>query len=889
MMPVMMDGPGLEEPRERPPAPLALPAAGLALGIALDWSMPAPLFAWLAIGVVAAIAAVTRRDRAAWLTAGLFVMSVALGVVRHQLAFNRWPSDHVSRMVPEDAVVGTLRGIIADTPETYVPSSATGPRAFVSSPRTRFVLRTENWIDTQDRTLPSSGDVVVYVTPARPELGPGDRIEVFGRIYRIPPPANPGEWDRGLALRRNGILVGLSANTFEALRVVERPSAAAPLRLLHSARRALSATLRDTGAGPAEEEVGSVLDALVLAQRSRVADSINDAYVKTGNSHLLAASGLNVAWLVLFVWLAALPARLSLRQTAVIALLVVNGYGILAEPNPPILRAVLMADLAGIAILFRRPLNTRNWLATSVIVLLLANPCMLFGAGFQLSFGVLIALLELSPTVHEAMLSGLRRALRLPQLLKTTQADDIPPAQRRKERVARAIAWVMAVPFAAWLGGLPLLVLHFGAVSPWAPFSTAVLGPFAFGVMLLGFVKLALAVVLPSTAVVTGPLLTGLTDTMNGVVEAFARLPGSFVRVGSPGPVGVAMMYAVLIAWIGWERLSEHWQALIAGRLARGGRLPAWYTNLSPRLRFAAPRLACMALYVLPLLPMPRWPWPSAERPLRVWVLAVGDGSATVIELPNGRTLLYDAGTRNNYDAAARTLLPFLRTRGITRIDAAFVSHPDLDHFSALERLVEVVPVGRLILNEHFEPFAADQRSAVIFLKKVRAAGVRIETISAGWRMPDTGAVEIRALWPPPAAAFINNDNNSSTVLRIALDGRSLLLTGDIAEYAMDQLIEAASDSADAAGLRCDAMVLPHHGGMTGSTPGFLETAGAGIVIRSSAMHDDDTVNGMIEAVADRRYYNTADAGCVEVRWAAGKLAIETMRGSNTAAHAGRR
>src|SRR4029079_11924404 len=71
-----------------------------------------------------------------------------------------------------------------------------------------------------------------------------------------------------------------------------------------------------------------------------------------------------------------------------------------------------------------------------------------------------------------------------------------------------------------------------------------------------------------------------------------------------------------------------------------------------------------------------------ADGLLRVTVLDVGQGDAIVVEGPDGRTVLVDAGAGGAYrlDAGERVVAPFLWNRGVLRLAAAVVTHDDADH-----------------------------------------------------------------------------------------------------------------------------------------------------------------------------------------------------------------
>jgi competence protein ComEC len=82
---------------------------------------------------------------------------------------------------------------------------------------------------------------------------------------------------------------------------------------------------------------------------------------------------------------------------------------------------------------------------------------------------------------------------------------------------------------------------------------------------------------------------------------------------------------------------------------------------------------------------------------LTVTVLAVGAGSAVVMELPNGKTVLYDAGSQGIAGVGRNVIAPYLRSRGVGAIDRVYISHPNLDHFSGIPELITEMPVrGRL-------------------------------------------------------------------------------------------------------------------------------------------------------------------------------------------------
>ncbi len=75
----------------------------------------------------------------------------------------------------------------------------------------------------------------------------------------------------------------------------------------------------------------------------------------------------------------------------------------------------------------------------------------------------------------------------------------------------------------------------------------------------------------------------------------------------------------------------------------------------------------------------------SAQDTLTIHHLDVGTGDATLLVMPNGKTLLVDAGLDG---AASRVIAPFLRSFGVTSLDAFVLTHYDSDHMGGVDKLV---------------------------------------------------------------------------------------------------------------------------------------------------------------------------------------------------------
>jgi competence protein ComEC len=271
------------------------------------------------------------------------------------------------------------------------------------------------------------------------------------------------------------------------------------------------------------------------------------------------------------------------------------------------------------------------------------------------------------------------------------------------------------------------------------------------------------------------------------------------------------------------------------------------------------------------------WCWPKgAPDRLVVSVLSVGAGSAMVVELPDGRTVLCDAGSSSPYDVGRNTVVPFLRHQGVTRIDRVYVSHPNLDHFSGIPSIVDEVETGPIVVNEYFHRRSGPTSPSRHLLDRLAELDHPVHIMDASKRRWELGGVTFERLWPPGDLSEGLATNETSTVLRLTYAGHSILFTGDIEDHAQRSLVEQGN-------LAADVLILPHHGGVEPSTHAFIDAVGASTLIRSSHEPRVETFNGLYEMAGATPVYNTADVGAVQVVIDREGVHVSSMRGMRRA------
>lgn len=778
--------------------PLAPVAVLATLGIIADRTALVPLAIWcggLAVGL-----AFLLFSRFTWLGLGLAITAAAGG--HHHLAQYVVPPDDISLVLEATPRLGRLAGRLVEEPTFDPPAIGDPLRSIPELARTRAVVAASRLNDAA-----VSGRVSLTLDGPRPNLRAGDSIEVTGWIRLPRRPENPGERDWAAAAWDRGVRGVMHVRRLGA-EAVAHPRSGDPdwLATVRAwSRQRLDAAL------PAPE--AAIAAALLLGDGAALTRADWERYIRTGVVHVLAVSGQHLAILAAFAWVVCRTVGVRRRPAAAVIALGLCVYAALAGGRPPVLRAAVMV-VAGCAALFlRRPARPANSFALAWVAVLLLNPADVFDPGFQFSF-VCVALL--------IWLIGPWLARRDDDPLVAVIRASRPAWQRGLLAVGRMIGDAYIVTLVLGLAVMPLTAARYHLVAPVG----LVIGPPAIALasvaLVAGFLLLSLDLIIPAA---TGPLalLTRWSIAgLDGLVSAADRVPGGHVYTGD-----VPMWWLV------------GFYLLIASLL-----LTQW------RVRHRVAAVAAWSVIGLVAVSLPRH-----LDGLRLTLLAVGHGGATVIETPDGRVILVDCGSQAGPEVTRRIIAPFLWHRGIRRIDELFVTHADLDHFNGLPALLERLPIGRVSFNPSFasKPTPGVRET----LRSLERAEVPTRVVQAGSEF-EAGDVAIDVLHPP-ATGPAGPENARSLVMRFRHRGRTMVLTGDLDQEGRLQLLQRPP-------MSIDVWLAPHHAGRTANPAELVAWARPLVALAH---------NGVAEGEAASRQYQDIGSAFLGT-WPHGAIVVES-------------
>lgn len=806
-------------------AVLAAAAAGIAVGQLLDdrgvrigaavwWTIAgASLWAWWRLWRW------KRRGAAVCL---LLAVAALAGLWRHA-RWNLFESDHLARCATVQRRPVALEVTAVSGPR-YEPAAPFDPfRGTPAEERTRLTVSAAAVRDGA-AWRPAAGRATLTVIGRLENVAAGDRLRVFGQLSRPDAPLNPGAFDFAGYYRADRVLVRLSAERPECVTRVRQGPWWAPWSLVQRLRsagdRVLWRHLQHARSGLAA--------ALLLGLREELPDARAEAFVVTGTIHLLVVSGMHVSMVVaLLVWAqrgGLLPRRTALLLTAAVAV----GYTLVTNAEPPAVRAAVMVALLCWGWYLRRPQVAWNALAAAALVVLVINPADLFRSGPQLSLLCVAALLALD---------GLWQRCQPEDPLDRLIRQSRPWPVRAARAAALSAGQALLISAALWGVTAPLLAARFHLISP----ATIVLSPLLAAPVAAALVSGLALVVCGAVPPLAWPLAAVCDASLRfteAVVQTASALPGS--HLWAPGPPGwwLAGFYGLLAAWLLWP-------------------------NLRPTRRWAAATLCGWSTVGLAA----GWIAPP-ERALRCTFVSVGHGLAVLLELPSGRTLLYDAGQLGAPQRAADAVAGCLWQRGRLGIDALLISHADADHFNGVPELLRRFRVGSVLVSPQMAAHTGDLTG--VLLELCRQQGVPARTISAGQRLRCGEDVQIRALAPDPVARD-GRDNAHSLVLLVEYQGRRILLTGDLETPGLESLLAQPP-------IDCDVALAPHHGSPRSDPPGLLAWCRAEHVVISGEHREAGEAIRRAYGAAGARVWTTGRDGAVQATIRDGQVEVRSFR-----------
>ncbi|MBI2429655.1 MAG: DNA internalization-related competence protein ComEC/Rec2 [Ignavibacteriales bacterium] len=501
---------------------------------------------------------------------------------------------------------------------------------------------------------------------------------------------------------------------------------------------------------------------LLLGDRTDISEEIKKAFTNTGTIHVLAVSGSHVILVVTIIYIVLGLLRFPNRPKILLTLLALVYYTFLTGASPSIVRASIMSGIVLVGKFFEQKTDSYNVLGLSAVLMFLYDPKQLFDVGFQLSFSAVFSMVYFYPKLNSIVKN-------IPEPLE-------------EFKIITPVWQLFALSLAAQIGTIPFTAYYFGKVSLISLFANLLVVPLVGVIVTIGLTGALLGVV--------SMWIASVFSEANNLLSWFTL---TFVKLAEQVPYAV-----VNTATFGWKETIVY-SLIITWMFNQRNRV------LQKRILFSALVFATGLLYSSVIF--------DNEKKLRVTFLDVGQGDAAVIELPSGETILVDAGPISaSFNAGEKIVAPYLRRRGIPKIDALITSHPHADHLGGVPYLMKHFDVNQTI--------DADQRLNSKLFYEYDALEKKVNQVTARAGMANRFD-NVRIYFLHPTGRFIDADstdgysdvNESSVVFKMHYGVTSFLFMGDAEIESEEQIVHVYHDFLDS-----DVLKAGHHGSSTSST-----------------------------------------------------------------------
>jgi competence protein ComEC len=763
------------------------------------------------------------------------VLLIALGYLSIQpWVFPSFPSNHVIHFM--DTNPWKITGVIVTSDAKHLN-------------RQKCILRIE-FLESKNKPFPVKGRIRLTVSGDGPNLSTGDRIVFLGRIRSIRNFSNPGGFDyqRYMAFKK---IWGSAYVSAHKLTLIEKNVGKGVNAIISGARHRMSNLIDQIG----DKEQQGVLKALIVGDRNAISPDLRNSFNRVGAGHLLAISGLHIgiiatASFLFFKWMLShirifLLNAWTKKGAVILSMVPVLVYGLLSGMSPSTQRAVIMVIVFLTAFLFEREHDLINTLAIAAMIILIVHPPSVFSISFQLSFAAVLAIIY-----------GFSR---LPSLWPSGQN------RTRKQKWLKAaikLYYFFMTSFFAIMGTLPLVMHYFNQVSlVGLPANLIFIPLIGFVVVPLGIMAVFLYPLTVSGALVCLKAGSAVLEYVIKIINLISGWTYAAIKAVTPNYLEIFCFYVLF-----WVLLN-----LISVQNKKPVALSKDQSSQSKNSIQKSVVIVGLLTVLIFSADVAYWLYQRCWRDdLRVTMIDVGHGNASLLEFPYGYNMLIDGGGFSDnrvFDVGASIVAPFLWQKKIRTIDSIVLSHPNSDHLNGLIYIAENFNVKNVWTNHE----SAGTYGYRIFMETIKKNNIQMPVYNKITGVHDINGVQIDVLYPP--IDFVEkkeietwrNLNNNSLVLKISFGATSFLFPGDIKAPAEHELVSTAGNK-----LKSTVLLAPHHGSKTSSTEPFLEKVTPEVVVISSRWKSRF---GFPHPLVLKRYKDmgcrvleTADNGAVSVR-----------------------
>ena len=375
-------------------------------------------------------------------------------------------------------------------------------------------------------------------------------------------------------------------------------------------------------------------------------DNIKTSFVHSGLLHILAASGMNVAFISSFLFFFMIRLRVPYNIQIIIGIFVTILYCLMTGLGASVIRAGLMLIFIFIGKLIDRDAHSISLLSFVALLMLLYNPAFINDVGFQLSFVVTLGIMLMIDII-----------------------------MKYAKQISPFISTSVLIPIVAQLWVIPIQMFYFNTISIYSVFANIITIPILYVISSGGFLSSVFSLFSPIADIVCKCfdfILNPCLNVLVAISEFFAHKPHSLVITTHPSIFQILIYYAILMIVVYFLKNKFENKQVI--------------------------KLFFSLIIVLVLSAVIHLPNHNFE----VISFDVGNADAFLLKSPNNKYFIIDTG-KTGYNGgksqADLLILKYLRDRGIKNIEGLIITHFDSDHAGGAPDLIRSLRIKNVYMN----------------------------------------------------------------------------------------------------------------------------------------------------------------------------------------------
>lgn len=423
--------------------------------------------------------------------------------------------------------------------------------------------------------------------------------------------------------------------------------------------------IRDTINGTLTDEEGNLLLAILLGDKDKLSEDIQESFKTSNLSHMLAVSGAHVSYIILGLTYVLQNSIIGKKNGKIVCIIFLLFFMAITNFTPSVTRACIMAILTLFSGIVYRKSDVYTNISVAALITLIFNPYSLLDLGFQLSYGGTIGIIIFIKRIQE---------------------------KKSNSKVINYIKQMALVSVYANIIIIPIMMYHFNTVSLTFIISNIMASPILGIIVITGFLFIIASITVKPLIRLIAIFIKPILSILIKISQICSKLPFSSILVVTPYIFNVISYYAIILYCIKSKKNNKC-------------------------------KIIICLLIVLILINFIIYIFPQK---LRIFFIDVGQGDSTLIITPDKKTVLIDGGGSDSFDVGEKVLLPYLLDRRILKIDYVLISHFDTDHCGGILTIMEKVKVKNIIISEQAEHSENYERFKKLMInKKIRLIEVK--------------------------------------------------------------------------------------------------------------------------------------------------------------------